>query len=147
MNSLRGGTAPIERKGNNFVVKTIVENEDEKKEGEYTIPKKVAAKGWSQGGNQQLIVKVAVVTASRAGADEDAQAAKHIEQIKPRKSCARQSGDCLCFYFLGAGSMCQAHRAHGAHGPCHGRAMARHIGPAQPGQGMARPGASLIIGS
>ena len=47
MNSLKGARVPIARKGNNFVVEIMVQKEGAKKDGEYIVPKKVAAKRWS----------------------------------------------------------------------------------------------------
>ena len=41
----------------------------------------ISAEGWGQGGAQQLIVEVAVATATQEGADENAFAAKAIEKV------------------------------------------------------------------
>ena len=50
MNTLKGARAPIARKENNFVVEIKIE----KKEGDYHVPKKTAAKRWSSSRNMDV---------------------------------------------------------------------------------------------
>ena len=47
MDTFKGATVPISRQGNNFVVEIMVQNKDEKKDGEYIVRRKAATKRWS----------------------------------------------------------------------------------------------------
>ena len=56
MSTLKGSRALIERKANTFMVKIIVENEGEKKEGQHTVPKQVAPKRCSSAREMEVDV-------------------------------------------------------------------------------------------
>ena len=47
MSTLKGSRAPIERKANSSVVEIMVQNEEEKREGEHIVPKRAATKRWN----------------------------------------------------------------------------------------------------
>ena len=47
MDTLKGARVRIARKGNNFVVEIMVQHEDAKKDGEYTVSRKAATKSWN----------------------------------------------------------------------------------------------------
>ena len=54
MDTLKGARVRIARGGNNFVVEIMVQHEDEKKGGEYILPRKSAKKRWSSMRNMDV---------------------------------------------------------------------------------------------
>ena len=47
MKTVKGAVIPIVRKAHHFVVEIVVQDDVEKKEGGYIVPKKTAMKRWN----------------------------------------------------------------------------------------------------